>query len=449
MKKSKIPTIIGLIVLVFGLAAGVLLVGSQRFFRLGAEAELSPKDVRISNVSDNSFTVSWVTDKETGGFVKWGETLSSLDKTELDEVGSQGTTHTASIRGLSPAKTYYFKINSGGNDFDNNGIPWQTTLAPSLPVPDKTNLVSGSVLSESGQPVKNALVYITLGGGSLLSSVTSESGSWVIPISQVRSQDLSGFVDINEKNTLMEISVNAGPNGVASAQIYPQSAKPVPAIILGDTHDFKSLPASEVSEIPKASIGLPEESTPSSKFQVEEKTQAPTSQVVTLESLDEGEVVTSTKPQFFGEGPSGTTISITVESEPVSGSVKIPTTGDWNWSPPAGLSEGSHKITISWRDSQGILRTLTRTFVVQAAEGPAFESTPSATLTPTPTPTPIPTSTPTPTPTPTITGTPAPSASPTVSPVADSGSLTPTFLLSIMGVSVIAFAFLVWKKSEI
>jgi hypothetical protein len=447
MRKSKIPTIIGLIVLVFGLAAGVLLVGSQRFFRLGAEAELAPKDVRISNISDNSFTVSWVTDKVTGGFVKWGEDPESLDKIELDEVGGEGITHTASIRAVSPGKTYYFKINSGGNDFDNSGIPWQVSLASSLPVPAKTNLVSGSVLTGSGQPAKNALVYITLGGGSLLSTVTSENGSWVIPISQTRSQDLSGFVDIDEKNTLMEISVNAGSDGVASAQIYPQSAKPVPAIILGETHDFKSLPASEVSEIPKASIGLPEESTPSSKFQVEEKTQAPTSQSVTLESLDEGEVVTSTKPQFFGEGPAGTTISITVESEPVTGSVKIPTTGDWNWSPPAGLSEGTHKITISWRDTQGILRTLTRTFVVQAAEGPAFESTPSATLTPTPTPTPSPRSTPTPTPT--ITGTPEPSASPTVSPVADSGSLTPTILLSIMGISVIAFAFLVWKKSEI
>ena len=449
MKKSKIPTIIGLIVLVFGLAAGVLLVGSQRFFRLGAEAELAPKDVRISNISDNSFTVSWVTDKVTGAFIKWGEDPESLDKEELDEVGGEGTTHTASIRGLSAETTYYFKINSGGDDFDNSGIPWQVKLASLLPVPTKTNLVSGSVLTGSGQPAKNALVYITLGGGSLLSSVTSDSGSWVIPISQARSQDLSGFIDIDEKNTLMEISVNAGPDGVASAQIYPQSAKPVPAIILGETHDFKSLPASEVSEIPKASIGLPEESTPSSKFEVEGPAQAPTSQSVTLESVKEGEVVTSTKPEFFGEGPVGTTISITVESDPVTGSVRIPTTGDWNWSPPAGLSEGTHRITISWRDAQGILRTLTRTFVVQASEGPAFESTPSATLTPTPTPTLSPTSTPTPTPIPTIVGSPVSSASPTISPVADSGSLTPTILLSIMGVSVIAFAFLVWKKSEI
>jgi hypothetical protein len=449
MRKSKIPTIIGLIVLVFGLAAGVLLVGSQRFFRLGAEAELAPKDVRLSNISDNSFTVSWVTDKETGGFVKWGETAESLDKTELDEVGGEGITHTASIRGLSPEKVYYFKINSGGDDFDNSGIPWQVTLAPSLPVPDKTNLVSGSVLTESGQPAKNALVYITLGGGSLLSSVTSDSGSWVIPISQTRSQDLTGFIDIDEKNTLMEISVNAGVDGVANAQIYPQSAKPVPAIILGETHDFKNLPPSEISEIPQASIGLPEESTPSSKFEVEEQTQVQTSQTVTLESLEEGEVVSSTKPEFFGEGPVGITISITVESEPVTGSVRVSPVGDWNWSPPAGLSEGTHRVTISWRDAQGILRTLTRTFVVQAAEGPAFESTPSASLTPTPTPTPSPTLTPTPTPTPTVTGTPAATASPTISPVADSGSLTPTILLSIMGVSVIAFAFLVWKKSEI
>src|SRR3989304_5866495 len=92
MRKSKIPTIIGIFILVFGLAAGVLLVRNQNFFRLGASAEFAPKDVRISNITDSSATVSWITDRETSGFVKWGEGQDSLDKTELDELTSQSFT---------------------------------------------------------------------------------------------------------------------------------------------------------------------------------------------------------------------------------------------------------------------------------------------------------------------------------------------------------------------
>jgi len=443
MRKSKIPTIIGIFILVFGLAAGVLLVRNQNFFRLGASAEFAPKDVRISNITDSSATVSWITDRETSGFVKWGEGQDSLDKTELDELTSQSFTHTLTLRNLTSQTTYSFKINSGGEDFDNNGIPWQLTTGAEIKLPSKTNLVSGVVLTSSGEPAKNALVYATVGGGGLLSTITSQTGNWVIPISAVRSQDLTSLVVVDEKNSLVEISVNAGPGGVASAQIYPQSAKPTPSIILGQVHDFKNLPANETSEIPKASIGLPDEATPSSGFSVEEQSATPSAQTVTLESVDNGEVITTTEPEFFGGGPPGTTITITVESEPITDTLKVPSSGDWKWSPPSDLLPGTHTITLSWRDAAGILRTLRRTFVVQAAEGPAFESTPSAS------PTSTPKTSPTPSPLASFSPTPTSTATVTAAPVPDSGILTPTILLSIIGVGVIAFSILIWRKSEI
>lgn len=427
--------------LVLGVAAGVFLVRSQVFFRLGASGEYAPKDVRISNISDTSLTISWTTDKETSSFVKWGESATSLDKTELDELGEQSFIHTLTLRGLKPQTTYYFKINSGGGDFDISGIPWQATTGPTLEIPAKTDLISGTVLTGSGAKASNVLVYVSVSGGSLLSTVTSQNGSWVVPISIVRTQDLTNYLTIDEKNSLVEISVNAATQGVATAQIYPQSAKPTPPIILGKVHDFRSEPPSEVSEIPKAKLDLPLEATPSSGFEVEEKPSTPSAKSVTLDNLDEGEVVTSTQPEFFGEGPPGVTLTIKVESEPVTASVRIPSSGDWNWSPPSDLAPGTHKITITWRDAQGILRSLVRTFVVQAAEGPAFEATPSAS------PTPTPTATPTLSPSPTLT--PSPTTTATSAPIPDSGNLTPTILLSIMGVGVLAFAFLIWKKANI
>jgi hypothetical protein len=212
-------------------------------------------------------------------------------------------------------------------------------------------------------------------------------------------------------------------------------------MIIGSSHDFKSLPASEVSEVPRASVELPDEATPSSGFEVEEGIATPSSSTVTLESVAQGETITTTQPEFFGEAPPGTKLTITLESDPVTDEVNVPSSGEWNWTPPSDLPEGTHKITIRWADASGILRTLTRSFVVQAAEGPAFEATPSATLTPTATPTGTPTASPT--------GTPTASPTATVFATPESGSLTPTLLLSIMGIGVIAFGIMLWKKADI
>lgn len=431
MKKNRIPTIVGFILLIFGLATGVILVQNRTIFRLGASSQSAPKNVRVTNISSDSFSVTWVTDREASGFIKYGEEESSLPGTQTEESAAAGFIHSVKISGLKPAISYFFKINSGGNDFDNNGIPWQQQTGQKATAPAKINLVSGSVLTSSGSPSPNSLVYLTV-NGTLLSTLTSQNGSWVISIP----------FDIDPRLSLLEISVQAGAGGVSTAQIYPQSARPVPAIILGQIYDFKNLPPSQDSDVPQAKIEIPDESLPSSGFNATQNNSTPSAKTVTLDSVKEGEVITSVQPEFLGQGPAGTAINITVESDPVSGEVIIPKSGEWNWAIPKNLPEGIHKITIVWKDAAGITRTLTRNFVVAASEGPAFVSTPSAS------PSIKPTASPSGTPKATITSIPTATSSGTPFPQPDSGSLTPTVLLSIMGIGLIVFSFLLWKSAE-
>lgn len=435
---SKMPTFLGLIVLILGIVAGIVLLQGQVFFRLGATPGATPKDVRITNITDSSFSVSWVTEKEVKGFIKW-DTSEILGRTEQDEIGKPSFTHTATIESLSPEKTYFFKINSGGSDYDNNGVSWQVKLGPSLVAEGDTNLTSGTVINSLGQPVKNALVYIAVGGGSPLSTLTSESGSYIISIASARTQALGSYIPIDNTSTLLEISVNTGAGGIASAQVYPTSARPVPPIILGQIHDFKNLERSEEEQIPEASLTLPEKSSPSSRFDVGGEAGKET-KTVTLKSVDADEVVTTTEPEFFGEGPPGTTLTIAVESEIQTTQTKVSSSGEWNWTPTKGLSPGTHKITVTWRDTNGILRTLTRTFIVSASEGPAFEATPSASPSTQPSPSPSPS--PQVSPSPLIT----PSATPSTVP--DSGNLTPTLVLSMMGIGVLTLSVLLWNKAN-
>lgn len=451
MKKSKIPTIVGLFILIFGLAAGVVLLQGRQIFRLGATSDISPDNVKVSNVTDTTLTVSWVTSKEALGFIKYGKTPSSLDKVASDANKSPSFIHTVSVSGLAAGTNYFYKINSGGQDFDNNGTSYQVTTGATLPA-IKTNLISGSVLTASGVSVENALVFVAAGEGSPLSTTTSKNGNWIIPISSMRNTSLNDYVAVNEANTLLDITVYAGPDGIAAAQIYPQSSRPAPPIILGQVNDFKNAPVNKLAGLPEASINVPGETEQTSGFDVSGSTSGGTPETVTLESVDQGEVVTSTKPEFFGEGPPGETITVTVESEAQTTEITIPKTGDWQWSPPQGLEEGTHKVKISWRDASGVLRTIERTFVVQAAEGPAFVSTPSATSTASASPTASPKTSPTASPsgTPKATATGSATPTPTLNPqVTDSGFLTPTIALSIMGIGVLAFSALLWRKAEV
>lgn len=421
-KIKKVPTIIAIIVLVVGTAIGVVLVQSRQIFRLGASPDIAPQDIRVSNITEGSFTLSWTTDKETVGAVLWGENQST-SQVALPPTTDPSTIHWVTVENLTAGKTYYYKIKSDNQEFDNSGIAWNQKTATEQA--GGSQVLSGSVVTASGQPASNVVVYISAGGIDPVSALTSSAGNWVIP---VPGNNLS------QTSPLLEILVQAGANGSASARIFPGAANPTPTITLGQTHDFRNQPVNQDTTLPQASLELPEntEATPSSGFEVG-NIATKSSETVTLESVDEGETITTDAPEFFGEGPSGTKITITVESTPQTDTVTVASTGNWNWSPPDNLEPGSHKITISWRDASGILRTLTRTFIVQASEGPSFETTPSAgTASPTPTPTATPKATATPTSTPKATAT--PSATPaTSSAVPVSGVSTPTIGLLLTG----------------
>ena len=108
MKKKKIPTIIGIIILILSLATGVILVQNRQVFRLGATGQNSPKDVKISNITSSSFSVTWMTDVQNTGFVKYGNSVGNITNTKVEESAGSGYTHMVNLSGLSPQKSYFY-----------------------------------------------------------------------------------------------------------------------------------------------------------------------------------------------------------------------------------------------------------------------------------------------------------------------------------------------------
>lgn len=448
MKKVKtIPTILALFILLLGIIAGVVLIKSGFGISTKAKLEITPKQVKITNISENSFTVSWVTDEQTNCFLKYGTKgeISFTASDERDELsGKQENffTHYVTPKNLKPATDYFFKINCGGKLFDNNGQPYQvkTASSPQGAMPPN-DIAYGVVLKQDGSSAAGVIVYLSLANAAPLSSLTKASGSWVIPLNFARSPDLSSWAVYDREASIEEIFVQGGPEGTATAVAVTKYDSPMPAITLGGNFDFRQPP-------PQPTPTVEQQTTSNSRFSVEEITTPSAS--LEIISPSPGESVNTLKPEILGTGPAGETLTITIHSsETLTSKITINNDGRWSWIPPQELSPGEHTVIVSLADG----RKVTHTFTVLAAgesELPSFTASPSATVTPTPTsitiPTPLLTSTPTSTFTPTpITRVSVPS---TEGGVPRPGNLTPTFLFFIMGVSLL-FLGIIWKKLPI
>lgn len=442
--ERKIPTALGVILLVISLAAGVFLVNQRQIFRLGAAPGEEPKNVRITNITDTGFTLSWITDKATVGFVSYGEGNTNSTAREDQDKEVQKTVHHVTLSNLKEGKTYSFKIGSGKQTFDQNGKPWTQKTAPKLPA-RTAELVSGSVKNEAALPAKGTVVYITLQTASPLSAVTDAGGQYSLSLASLRSTDLSSFAKYDGASVL-SLFVQGENGKVSSAQVTVSNAKPVPAVTLGQTHDFRKQSALGGGGAPAATLDLPQTSpsaspeTGSGGFSLEPLSNpvATSGGKLTVEYPKEGETISSGKPEFRGTGLSGATLNITLISPALTDKLTIPSDGIWKWTPTKTIS-GKSTITVSGRDAQGKTQSVTRNFTVGTAIGaPSFTASGSAT--PSASPSAKPTATPK------ATGSARVSLPSTEGGVPVSGDLTFTFSLFILGIVSTFGGVLLFRK---
>ena len=454
MKKIRqVPIIIGFLILLAGLGGGIILVQKGQTFFLRADPEATPSQVKITNLTEGSFTVSWLTDKEVIGQIRYGEN-SQLELSAADD-RDQSTgktdlflTHHVTLKNLRPNTLYSFKIVSGTGTYDNNGQPYQVATAPvvNLP-PPPSDPAYGKIITQGDQPAQGAIVYLTLANTQPQSALVQTSGNWMIPLNLARTSDLNNYASYDQEASIEEIFVDAGQAGTATAVTTTKNDSPVPTITLGQNSDFRQEPREQADlekliteATPTPTIPDSTEETltptPTSGFSTETSTAAAAKELAII-NPDEDENVSTQKPAILGTGPAGKTVEITIESPTdYTGTVVVDNQGNWQWTPPVDLDPGEHTVTATYTDESGESQTVSHIFTVLAAgedETPAIEATPSAEASPTATPT----TTLTPTPAP-RTGIPS-----TEGGVPESGYLTPTFLVFIMGVGFIMIGFVI------
>lgn len=436
---GRFPTLFGLGLLTAGLVGGIFLVRHQQTISpRAAEIQLAPLNPLISNISDRSFTVSWTTSAPVNGSIKIGGSLSDLNQKISETASIASLVHSVTADNLDSSTKYYFQIGES---------PFSITTAAPLDQPPAPDTAQGIIKTRTGLPADNVLVYIQLSGGQLLSTATTSSGNWLIPLSTARSGDLANWLTFDRSSLTYTIQAEGGSSlGQSTAVVTTALDRPVPPIILGNSYDFRQ------SQEPISSISANENPTPSISPSAEEsgfsfdsfgKVPAIPAKVTLDNPSVNQEKLSTAKPEFFGSGPADTEINITVHSsENIIAKTTVANSGQWSFSPPKSLSDGLHTISLTWTDANGIVQTLNRSFIVNASAGePAFTSTPSATPTKKITPKfTSPTGGPTTAPRKTI-----PS---TRSAVPQSGDLTPSLIIFIMGIILTFVGFTVVRREN-
>lgn len=430
---KKIPTLLGLFLITLTVLGTALLVKQQTFFTQEASGSTQPIDVRITNVTNSSFSVSYLTGSSLAGSINLVPGDSG-NKTILDDNDKGGfkehKVHAFTVKNLSPLTKYSFSILSGQDTYLNNGAYYQVKTGPLIKDNPPSGFLVGKLVTAEGVPPKEGLVYITLDGANTLSGTVKSDGSYTLSFENLRTDDLGSFFKFSNTSVIKILAVS--DEGSSKINIGAKEIVNVPTIILSKNYDFltsetkTATSSAKVSQLPKIN---------NSKNVVVPKIISPSDK----------QMISDSEPLFKGVGQPGDKIKILIQSNnEIQGAIVVDANGNWTFKPSIPLSPGEHTITITAKDSLGILRTISQTFTVQTAEAAGASATP----TPKPTPTPTPNPSPSPITIPASTASPAATIEPTPVP-----TLPPTgsseISTGIMGIALFAIGGLFFILSRL
>jgi len=385
LSERKIPTLFGIFAILIGIFLTSYVSGNINIFQGHASSSEDPKEIRISNISDSSFTVSYHTDSQIIGSLLYGDTTPNTSVfDDRDQRGSltNRLSHYITVKNLLPSTTYAFDIISGQTTYTSGSIPFKVTTAPTISFPASGSAVTGSILLPSGEAPKEGIVYIQSDTTQTFSTLTDSTGFYSMNLKTLRTKDL--LTPAKLEDTSLTLFAN-GDSLSSQANISSEHTQ-VPPITLSNNYDFT------VNQIPLSVtpvfVGFP-------------TLPATTSATTNLQIINQTSIqnLTDQQPLFRGTAPPRVAISLVfAPNNEVQNQVLSDINVGWPYGPSIPIPPGAHTILITAKNQNSISQTVSQAFVVLAS-GTQVEvpATPSATLVPpTPTPTTAPTATPIP-----------------------------------------------------
>ncbi len=246
IKNLKIPTLLGVGLIVIGIVAGVFLTLQEQNLNTQAGPDTTPKNITISNIEDENITISWTTNTATVGSVRYGtvnpEAFTAVDIRDQTSAISRKI-HYVTLKNLTPQTTYKYKVVS--NNKTSANVSQFTTAA----VSNKQNgfkPVIGAV-QNGNQPLQEGVVYLNIPGATTQSALIGHTGGFIIPIGKIRKDDLSDIFFPTEKifSQLKVISAK----GDATASIRLENSEELIGILkVGENIDLTVIDPKKILE---------------------------------------------------------------------------------------------------------------------------------------------------------------------------------------------------------
>ncbi|MBN2015686.1 fibronectin type III domain-containing protein [Candidatus Dojkabacteria bacterium] len=178
--------------------SGVMYITEMRTKALPTEV---PQNVVVTNITDTSATISWVTPTvETIGFVKFGNqpevSQIAFDIRDIGEANGQYTLHYVDLVGLNPDSSYYYLIAVGGKEYKmSQNQLYQFRTGSTLETVQMPQPVKGEVEDSSGSN-EDLIVYLYAEKDGLVSNELSAltlDRRYTFDLSNLRLADLSDY----------------------------------------------------------------------------------------------------------------------------------------------------------------------------------------------------------------------------------------------------------------
>lgn len=391
---KKIPTLLAIILLILTIGGISVFMSRTSSPQTNASSTHEPKNLMVTTVTDTSCKIIWQTDTPATGMVVVKRN-NDADINAYDERDAQGKlnkykTHSVVVKNLQPSTSYNFSIVSGGTKFPTKDPLYTLQTGPSI-----TNISSagfepayGTIKTDQGQPAYGGIVVLSLADSQPLSTLITQSGSWIIPLNAIRKKDLSAY--LSAEDTVMEtISVYYETEKTESITDTVNDS-PVPDMTVGSSYDFRNQSKAKSAQLTadttaanQASVLGAQTASPTATI-----TTTPKYTAVAITKPEADASLVSVRPLIQGTGIPGKTISITLGiQKPISAKTTVGTNGVWSYTPTQALTPGKQSVTITTVDAAGKPIALTTAFtILKSGTQVLGDATPSATLTPTETP---------------------------------------------------------------
>ncbi|OGV94198.1 hypothetical protein A3A66_04295 [Microgenomates group bacterium RIFCSPLOWO2_01_FULL_46_13] len=352
MSFKRILLILGILVAITGLIAGVVLVGRQQLLPKKAAVIGGVADVwltpttQTAEIGGSDFTVDLMMNTE-------GVPVSTIQV--VLEYSYDGDLNRPPLEMLLPIQTNPL-FQGGGWSIPIKNYTYQNGTAR-LEIAILNTTISG--FSSTEDTLLASLTFTANSAGTIEVNVIPEESR----ISQKSTnEDILGI----PSNPVGTYTAGAGggatPTPTATPTIEPT---PTPGVTPTPTPGVTPSPTPTPTATPTSTPTATPTATPTPG------TGGGGAQLVVSQPKN-GAVIADTTPTFSGTAVAGASLSFSVESpDPVTGSATTNSSGSWSWTVPTPLAEGAHTATIIAQSSAGgSTATVSFTIDTDAAELP-------------------------------------------------------------------------------